>query len=165
MTWYVVAAMVRAKADTGELLVCTHVKALRSYDIEERLEAGMLLTGSEVKSLRARHADLDGSYASVDNGELFLHKMHIGPYPQAGAFGHEPTRSRKLLVHTQEIKRLVGKLAQRGYALVPVRVYFKGRRAKVELGLGRGRRKGDHREQIRRDLDLREARAAMARRR
>lgn len=145
--------------------MCTNVKALRSYEIEERLEAGMLLMGSEVKSLRARHADLEGSYASVDNSELFLHKMHVAPYLQAGPFGHEPTRSRKLLVHGNEIRRLVGKLAQRGYALVPLRVYFKGRRAKVELGLGKGRRKGDRRDAIRRDLDLREARAAMARRR
>lgn len=157
--------MARAKADTGELLVCTNVKALRSYDIEERLEAGMLLVGSEVKSLRAKHADLDGSYASIDGSELFLHKMHIGPYLQAGSFGHETNRPRKLLVHRQEIKRLLGKLAQRGYSLVPMRVYFKGRRAKVELGLGKGRRKGDDREKIRRNLDLREARSAMERKR
>jgi SsrA-binding protein len=162
---YVVAAMARGKPETGEFIVCTNVKALRAYEIEERLEAGMLLGGSEVKSLRARHADLDGSYASIDGGELFLHKMHIGPYLQAGAFGHEPTRSRKLLAHRQEIKRLIGKLAERGHSLVPLRVYFKGRRAKVELGLGKGRRKGDRRDQIRRDIDMREARSAMARRR
>ncbi len=155
----------QAKSGAGDFVVCTNVKALRGYDIEDRLEVGIVLTGSEVKSLRARHADLEGAYAIVEGSELFLHKMHIAPYLQASVFRHEPTRTRKLLAHRQEILRLVGRLAQRGYALVPLRVYFKNRRAKIELGLGKGRRKGDNRESIKRDLDLREARAAMSRRR
>lgn len=151
---------------SGELLVCSNQRALRNYEVQERLEAGMVLQGSEVKSLRARQADLDGSYASVDGGELYLHKMHIAPYLQAGPyFGHEPTRSRKLLVHRQEIERILGKLARRGYTLIPLRVYFKNRRAKVELGLAVGREKGDRRETLKRDADMREARAAMSRRR
>lgn len=155
----------KTQTATGELVICSNHKALRDFHVDERLEAGMVLLGSEVKSLRARQADLDGSYASIDGGELFLHKMHVAPYVQAGPFGHEPTRSRKLLVRHQELERLVGKLARRGYTLVPLRVYFKNRRAKVELGLATGRRKGDRRESLRRDVALKEARDAMSRRR
>jgi SsrA-binding protein len=149
--------------DAGELLVCRNPKAEHEYEIEERLEAGMVLTGSEVKSLRARHADIESAYAAVNGVELFLHGMHVGPYEQAGTFGHELKRTRKLLAHKQEIKRLVGKLAQRGYTLVPLRVYFKQGRAKIELGLGKGKKRGDKRENLRREVDLREARAAMDR--
>lgn len=151
--------------DTGEMLVCSNPKAKHDYEIEERFEAGMVLTGSEIKSLRARRAQLEGAFATIDRGELFLHQMQISPYEQASHFGHEPKRSRKLLVHRSEILKLVGKLAQRGYTLVPTRVYIKNGRAKVELGLGKGKRKGDERESIRRELDLKEARDAMARKR
>jgi SsrA-binding protein len=151
------------KKDEGELLVCRNPKAQHEYEIEERLETGIVLTGSEVKSLRARRADIEAAYASVDGVELFVHGMHIGPYEQAGAFGHELKRPRKLLAHKQEIKRLLGKLAQRGYTLVALRVYFKNGRAKLELGLGKGKKRGDKRENIRREVDLREARAAMDR--
>jgi len=149
--------------DAGELLVCRNPKAQHDYEIEERLEAGLVLQGSEVKSLRARHADIEAGYASIDRDELFLHGMHVGPYAQAGAFGHDPRRARKLLVHRAEIKRLLGKLAQRGYTLVPLSVYFKGGRSKVELGLGKGKKRGDKREDLRREVDLKEARAAMSR--
>ncbi|MDH5676874.1 MAG: SsrA-binding protein SmpB [Myxococcales bacterium] len=146
-----------------ELLVCSNGRAERDYAIEERLECGMVLSGSEVKSLRARAADLEGAYASVDGGELWLHKMHVAPYEQAGVFGHAPRRSRKLLAHRREIQRLLGKLAQRGYTLVPLKVYFRNGRAKVELGLGKGRRVSDDREALKRKVDMREARAAMER--
>ena len=112
---------------------------------------------------RARQADLDGAYCGIEGTELFLYKMHIARYAQAGHFGHEPRRSRKLLAHNREIQRLVGRLAQRGYALVPLSVYFKKGRAKVELGMGKGRKQGDDRESIKRKLDLREARNAMGR--
>ena len=142
--------------------MCRNPRALKSYDIEERLEAGLVLMGSEVKSLRARRADLEGAYASLEGNELFLRNMHIAPYEQAGVFGHEPKRTRKLLCHRREIERLRGLLAHRGYALVPLQVYFKNRRAKVELGLGKGRKLHDDRESIKRKLDLREARSAMA---
>ncbi len=154
--------MVKAAAK-GELPVCTNARALHNYEIEERLEAGMVLTGSEVKSMRGRKANLEGAYATVDEGNLVLHHMHVGPYEQAGVFGHEPRRSRRLLAHRQEIQRLLGKLAQRGFTLIPLRVYFKDGRAKVELGLGKGKKRGDDRETIRRDLDLREAREATLR--
>jgi SsrA-binding protein len=152
----------KAKA-SGELLVCRNPKAERNFDVEERLEAGLALRGSEVKSLRSKHADLEGAYATIENMELYLCHMHIGPYKEAGQFGHEEKRKRKLLVHKHEIERLHGRIALRGYALVPAKVYFKNGRAKVELVLGKGRKVHDNREQIRRELDLKEARAAMSR--
>lgn len=151
------------KAKSGQLLVCSNTKTLARFAVEDRLEAGMVLTGSEVKSLRDRKADLDGSYARVERGELMLHKMYIGPYAQASAFGHEPKRSRKLLAHRHEIEKLTGKLAVRGYTLLPLSVYFKEGRAKIELGLAKAKDIGDKREDIKRALDLREAKAAMER--
>ena len=154
-----------AKADkaAGELLVCRNPKAERNFDVEERLEAGLVLTGSEVKSLRKKHADLESAYAQIENMQLYLMNMYIGPYKEAGHFGHEDKRRRKLLAHRHEIERLHGRMAVRGYALVPVRVYFKHGRAKVELALGKGRKVHDDRESIKRELDLKEARAAMTR--
>jgi SsrA-binding protein len=146
-----------------ELLVCRNPKAAQRYDIEERLEAGMVLYGTEVKSLRARRANLEGAYCRIDHEELFLYGMHIAPYEQAGHSGHEPQRRRKLLVHKREIEKLRGRLTMRGYALVPLQVYFKNGVAKVQLGLGRGKKKGDQRETIRRREDLKEARSAMQR--
>ncbi len=159
--------MAKKRVDKGvpgmELLVCRNPKAAQRYDIEERLEAGMVLYGTEVKSLRARRANLEGAYARIDDDELFLYGMNISPYEQAGHSGHEPQRRRKLLVHKREIERLRGRLSMRGYALVPLQVYFKNGVAKVQLGLGRGKKKGDEREAIRRQEDLKEARAAMQR--
>jgi SsrA-binding protein len=159
--------MAKAKGEkagkSGELLVCSNNRALRDYEIEERLEAGMVLVGSEVKSLRARAADLEGSYAAVSQNELQLFGMHIGPYAQAGHFGHETKRTRKLLVHREQITRLIGRLGESGYTLVPLKVYFKDGRAKVELGLGKGRKREDRREQLKKEIDMREARAAMSR--
>jgi SsrA-binding protein len=149
----------------GEELICRNPKAEHNFDVEERIEAGIVLHGSEVKSLRAKHADLEGAYASIENMELFVHHMHIGPYQQAGRFGHEEKRKRKLLVHKHEIERLTGRTAMRGYTLVPAKMYWKDGRAKVELVLGKGRKVHDNREAIRRELDLKDARAAMAARR
>ena len=151
-----------AKGKPGELLVCRNAKTLARYVIDERIEAGMVLMGSEVKSLRDRKADLDGAYARVEQGELVLHKMYIAPYQQASVFGHEPKRSRKLLAHLHEIEKLTGKLATRGYTLLPVQVYFKNGRAKIELGLAKAKDIGDKREDIKREVELREAKAAMA---
>lgn len=149
------------KKEAGELLVCRNPKAAARFVIDERLEAGMQLTGSEVKSLRARKADLEGAYARVDQGELYLHKMYIGPYAQATAFAHEPKRSRKLLAHRHEIEKLTGKLAVRGYTLLPLQVYFKNGRAKIELGLAKAKDMEDKREDIKRKVELREAKDAM----
>ena len=149
-----------------ELVACRNPKAKERYEIEERFEAGMVLMGSEVKSMRLRRADLEGAYALIDHDELFLYKMHVAPYEQAGPYlGHEPKRTRKLLVHAREIEKLRGRLTQQGYTLVPLQVYFKNGVAKVELGLAKGRKKGDDREAIRKEVDLKEARAAMERRR
>ena len=145
----------------GELLVCSYNKAFHDYVIEERLEAGLVLHGSEVKSLRAKRCDLEGAYAGLRGNELFLHGMHVGTYEQAGRFGHEHKRPRKLLVHRHEINKLLGRLGEQGYTLVPLRIYFKDGRAKVELGLGKGKKHRDRRDDIKRDLDLREAREAM----
>ncbi|MAQ14194.1 MAG: SsrA-binding protein [Sandaracinus sp.] len=147
-----------------ELLVCRNPMAAKRYEIEERLEAGMVLQGSEVKALRQRRASLEGSYASVDSEELFLHKMHISPYEQGGPhYNHEPKRSRKLLAHKREIEKIRGRLTAKGYTLVPLQVYFKNGVAKVQLGLGKGKRLGDERETIKREAELREARDAMGR--
>ena len=159
--------MAKKRVDKGvpgmELLVCRNPKAAKRYDIEERYEAGVVLHGSEVKSLRARRANLEGAYARIEADELFLHAMHVAPYDQAGHAGHIPLRRRKLLVHRHEIEKLRGRLTTKGYALVPLQVYFKNGVAKVQLGLGRGKKKGDDREAIRRQEDLKEARAAMQR--
>jgi SsrA-binding protein len=152
----------RPAKEPGELSVCRNSKAAARYVIDERLEAGMVLRGSEVKSLRDKKADLDGSYARVENGQLFLYKMYIGPYAQATAFAHEPKQARKLLAHKHEIEKLTGKLAVRGYTLIPLSVYFKNGRAKVELGLAKSKDIGDRREDLKRKADLREARAAMS---
>jgi SsrA-binding protein len=155
--------MAKKEKPAGELQVCRNSKAMARFHIDERLEAGMVLTGSEVKSLREKRADLDGSYARVEGGELMLHKMYVGPYAQATAFGHEPKRSRKLLAHRHEIEKLTGKLAVRGYTLVPLSVYFKGGKAKVELGLAKSKDLGDKRQDLKKEAEMREARAAMSR--
>lgn len=153
--------MSKKKAQPGEILVCRNPKATKMFEVEERLEAGLVLTGSEVKSLRARRADLEGAYGSITNGQAVLQKMHIAPYENAGAFGHEPKRTRKLLMNRREIERWEGRLTTRGYTIVPLSVYFKNGYAKVELGLGKGRKLGDKREELKRDVALKEARAAM----
>lgn len=154
--------MSKKKKDTpGELLVCRNPKATKAYDIEEKVEAGMILMGSEVKSLRARRADLEGAYATIERGEVFLHKMHIAPYEQASYFGHEPKRTRKLLLNRGEIERWEGRLTTKGYTVVPLAVYFKGGHAKVELGLAKSRNAGDRREELKKKADIKEAREAM----
>lgn len=150
--------------DGMEMLVCRNPKAAMQYEIEERLEAGMVLKGSEVKSLRNRKGDLDGAFAQVHRGEVWLQKMHIAPYEQGGPhFNHEPKRPRKLLLHRREIERVRGRLTAKGYTLVPLQVYFKAGHAKVQLGLAKGRKVKDNREEIKRSVDLKEARDAVER--
>jgi SsrA-binding protein len=160
--------MAKKRVDKGvpgmDLLVCRNPKAAQRYEIDERLEAGMVLYGTEVKSLRARRANLEAAFCRIDNDELFLYGMHIAQYEQGGHAGHETQRRRKLLVHRREIEKLRGRLTTRGMALVPLQVYFKNGVAKVQLGLGRGKKKADERESIKRQEDLKEARAAMQRR-
>jgi SsrA-binding protein len=133
-------------------------RARHNFHIEETFEAGLVLTGSEVKSLRAGKAQLKDSYGRIERGEAWLLNAHISEYGPAAQFGHDPTRRRKLLLHGREIARLTGKTKERGLTLVPLRLYFKSGRAKVELGLARGKRLYDKREatkerEIRRELD------------
>ena len=129
-------------------------KARHDYHIHETFEAGIVLTGTEVKSLRAGKANLKDSYARIENGEVFLLQMHISPYDQGNRFNHEPLRPRKLLLHRREINKLSSRVAERGWTLVPLRIYLKNNRAKVELGLVRGKKLYDKRDAIaRRDAD------------
>lgn len=129
-------------------VVCTNRKAHHLYHIVESYETGIVLVGTEVKSLREGKANLMDSYASVEKGEIRLHHMHISPYDQASRFNHDPTRPRKLLMHSMEIKRLMGKTVVRGYTLVPLKIYFKGKVAKVELALAIGKKLFDRRKDI-----------------
>lgn len=152
-------------AKRTEVLVCRNPKATQRYEIEDRLECGIVLGGSEVKSLRKNGGDLEAAHARLVNGELWLVGMYIAPYEQAAAFGHEPRRSRKLLASKHEIEKWEGKITMRGYALVPTRVYFKGSWAKVEIGLGKGRKLGDDREKLKAKAERTEAREAVERRR
>ena len=128
--------------------IAVNRRARHDYVIEESIEAGLVLTGSEVKSLRAGKAQLKDSYGQIKRGELWLFNAHISEYSPSAQFGHEPTRTRKLLLHRREIERLVGKVKEKGLTLVPLRLYFKRGHAKVELGLGRGKKLYDKREAI-----------------
>ena len=129
-------------------IVCQNKKAAHDYSIDEVFEAGMVLKGPEVKSLREGRASLVDSYARVRKGEVFLHNMRITPYPYAHHVDLEPTRARKLLLGKKEIKRLIGKTEQKGYTLIPTKVYFLGSWAKVEVALAKGKRKYDKRRAL-----------------
>jgi SsrA-binding protein len=125
-------------------------KARHDYFIEDTFEAGMVLVGTEVKSLRLGHANLKDSYAKISNGEVFAHQVHISAYPFAHYDNHDPLRPRKLLLKNHEIKRLYGKVNEKGYSLVPLNIYFRDGKAKMTLALAKGKRKYDKRETIRR---------------
>ena len=149
----------------GERVVCVNRQARHNYFIDEVYEAGLVLVGSEVKSLRDGKANLSDSYAQIRKGEAFLINSHISPYPGANQFNHEPTRTRKLLLHTREIERLTGKTKERGLTLIPLKVYFKHGRAKVEIGLARGKKLYDKRETLRRKIAQREVERSLKSRR
>jgi SsrA-binding protein len=137
------------RASSSEKVVATNRKAFHDYFIEERYEAGMMLHGTEVKSLREGRVNLQDSYASVRGSEVFLHQCHISPYSHGNIMNHDPTRVRKLLLHKAEIHKLLGKTQQKGLTLVPLRIYFTKRGyAKVELGLAKGKKLYDRREAI-----------------
>ena len=133
---------------TGIKVVATNRKAGRNFHLEDKREAGLVLVGTEIKSIRAGRVNLSDSYVQPRDGELWLLNAHIAPYDPAGRYGHEPRRPRKLLLHRQEIDRLVARVQTRGYTIVPTRLYLKGGRAKVEIALARGKRKYDKREAI-----------------
>jgi SsrA-binding protein len=137
------------RTDASEKVVATNRKAFHDYFIEERYEAGIMLQGTEVKSLREGRVNLQDSYASVRGSEVYLHQCHISPYSHGNMMNHEPTRVRKLLLHKAEIHKLLGKTQQKGLTLIPLRIYFSKRGyAKVELGLAKGKKLYDRRETI-----------------
>jgi SsrA-binding protein len=132
-----------------ERAVATNRKAYHEYFIEEKFEAGIMLQGTEVKSLRDGRVNLQESYASVRDGEVFLHHCHISPYSHGNLMNHDPIRVRKLLLHKKEIHKLLGKTQQKGLTLIPLRIYFSKRgHAKVELGLAKGKKLYDRRASI-----------------
>lgn len=149
----------------GQKTVVSNRRALHDYEVLERFEAGLALTGSEVKSLRGGHGSLAEAYARVRDGEIWLEGMHIPPYEQGDKRRHDPVRARKLLLHRGEIERLIGKSAERGLTLVPLRVYFSHGLAKLELALGKGKRQFEKRQAIAEREHQREMEQAARRRR
>lgn len=137
-------------------IVCKNRKARFNYHVEDTFEAGIVLVGSEVKSLRAGKANLSDSYAKFKQGEAFLVEAHISPYEQSNRLNHDPLRERKLLLHKREIKKLVGKVTERGYSLIPLKLYFKRGKAKVLLGLAKGKKAFDKRDSIKKKDQRRE---------
>jgi SsrA-binding protein len=136
----------KGSASPGD--VATNRRARHKFELEETMEAGIQLLGSEVKSLRNGKAQLGDAYAVVDSGEVWLRNLHISPYAPASEQNHDPERPRKLLLHRRQIERLIGKTQQRGLTLIPTRIYFKGPHAKVELALARGKEGRDRRREI-----------------
>jgi SsrA-binding protein len=146
-------------------IVCQNKKARHDYHIIEVLEAGMVLVGTEVKSLREGRANLKDSYARIRDGELYLVQAHISPYSHASYDNHDPERVRKLLVHKRELKRLTGKTQEKGLTLVPLKIYFKDGKAKIELALASGKKSYDKRETLKRQTQKREMERAIKDRR
>ncbi|MGJ9385112.1 SsrA-binding protein SmpB [Salipaludibacillus sp. CF4.18] len=129
-------------------LIAQNKKARHDFHIEETYEAGMVLTGTEIKSIRNRRANLKDSFARVSQGEVYLHNLHISPYEQGNRYNHDPVRTRKLLLHRKQINTLIGLSYQKGYTLVPLKIYIKNGVAKVLIGLGKGKKKYDKREDL-----------------
>jgi len=140
----------------GEKLISQNRKAYHNYSIEETYQAGVVLLGSEVKSLREGRVNLGDGYADIKGGEVFLVDTHISAYPQANRMNHNPLRVRKLLLHKREIERLIGKVEQRGFTLVPLKLYFVNGKVKVELGLAKGKKLYDKRETLKKKTMERE---------
>jgi len=146
------------KEKTERQVVCTNRKARHLYHILDVWEAGIVLQGTEVKSLRAGHGTMTDAYAELRNGEMFLHHFHINPYEQGNRYNHEPTRTRKLLLRKKELKKLIGRTVEKGLTLVPLQVYFRNGYAKVEIALARGKKTFDKRRdmaerEIKRDME------------
>ena len=149
--------MAKTKTENENIrIISQNKKAFHDYEITERFEAGMVLLGTEVKSLREGRANLKDSYARVKKSEVFLYGLHISPYSHASHDNHEPERVRKLLLHRIEIKKLLGKTQERGFSLIPLKLYFKDGRVKVEIALARGKREYDKRESLKRKEETRE---------
>ncbi|MCX5858086.1 MAG: SsrA-binding protein SmpB [Deltaproteobacteria bacterium] len=148
-----------AKKESSERIICQNKTARMNYFIDDTFEAGIVLVGTEVKSLRDGRANLKDGYALVTNEEVYLHDLHISPYTHGNRYNHDPLRVRKLLLHKQEIRRLYGKSREKGLTLVPLKMYFKKDKVKVEIGIGRGKKLYDKRE----DMKLKEDRRDMER--
>lgn len=142
-------------------IIATNRKAHYQYEIFEKYEAGIVLKGTEVKSLRNKNASLNEGYAQLKDDEVFLYNLDISPYEQGNRENHDPKRVRKLLLHRREIKKLIGKVQQKGFTLIPIKMYFKNGLAKVELGVGRGKRLIDKRESIKKRMVDREIQRAL----
>ncbi|MBF0117723.1 MAG: SsrA-binding protein SmpB [Desulfobacterales bacterium] len=140
----------------GIKIVATNRKAKHDYFLEDEYEAGMVLKGTEVKALRLGNANLKDSYAKIRDNEVFVYQMHIGVYPFANFENHDPTRTRKLLLKKHEIKRLIGKVVEKGYSLVPTNIYFRDGKAKITIALAKGKKKYDKRESIKKRDEQRE---------
>ncbi|WP_270584403.1 SsrA-binding protein SmpB [Bacillus smithii] len=137
-------------------VVAQNKKARHDYFIEETYEAGIVLQGTEIKSIRAGRVNLKDSFARVQKGEVFLHNMHISPYEHGNRYNHDPLRTRKLLLHKKEILKLIGKTKEQGYSLVPLKLYIKNGYAKILLGLAKGKKKWDKREDLKKKEAKRE---------
>lgn len=135
-------------ASEGIKVISDNRKAYHDYFVEEKLEVGIILTGTEIKSIRNGRVNLKDSYARIENGEVWLHQMHISPYEQGNRFNHEPLRKRKLLLNRSEIVKLIGKVQLQGLTLVPTKIYLKKGLAKIELGICRGKKNYDKRQDI-----------------
>ncbi|KSU83228.1 MULTISPECIES: SsrA-binding protein SmpB [Fictibacillus] len=129
-------------------LVAQNKKARHDYHIEETFEAGIVLQGTEIKAIRAGRINLKDSFARVQNGELFLHNMHVSPYEQGNRYNHDPLRTRKLLLHKKEIAKLLGQTKEQGYSIVPLKLYLKNGFAKVLIGLAKGKKNYDKRQDL-----------------
>lgn len=148
-----------AKKESSEKIICQNKTARLNYFIDDTFEAGIVLVGTEVKSLREGRANLKDGYAIVNNEEIYLHDLHISPYTHGNRYNHDPLRVRKLLLHKREIRRLYGKSREKGLTLIPLKMYFKKDKVKVEIGIGRGKKLYDKRE----DMKLKEDRRDMER--
>jgi SsrA-binding protein len=135
-------------AQTDEQNIAVNRRAFHDYQIDQRIEAGLILTGTEIKAIRAGHVNLREAYARIERGEAWLWNAHIAPYEQGNRYNHEPTRTRKLLLHRREIDGLARRVRMPGYTLVPLRLYLRRNRAKIELGLARGKKEYDKRDAI-----------------
>ena len=155
----------KTEREEAQKNVAENRKAFHDYHILETFEAGVALLGTEVKAIREGNVNLRDSYAQVSGGEVWVYNIHIKPYSHRGYSDHEPTRKRKLLLHRQEIRKLIGRTVERGMTLVPTRMYFKNGRVKIALGLAKGKQAHDKRETIKRREADRETRAAVKERR
>ena len=141
---------------TNIKLIAKNPVAYHNFNIEDKLEAGIVLTGTEIKSIRAGKVNLKDSYAGFKDGECYIYSMHISPYEHGNIFNKDPLRDRKLLLNKREINKLFGKVKQNGYSLVPISLYFKGSFVKLELGIGKGKKLYDKRQDIaKRDAEIR----------